>query len=135
MKNPTWTTIALLAVIAALFGLLLARGTAPVAHAESSEGRAGGIVALTSTLGGESLLYLVDTEREVILVYGYHTPGSRARDDLRSSVFEFLAGRLYRWDALLATRNEYSLKGLEALKDLRVLGKGGTKDLYERANR
>lgn len=135
VKRPSWLTLALAGVAAFSLGALLAERGAPAAHAQASEGKSEGLIALTSISAGESLLYLVDTRREVILVYAYHQPGRGTSGDVRSGAFEFLAGRLFRWDALLASKHEYSLKGIESLEGLRVLGKDSAKDLYERSNR
>lgn len=101
MQHRSWPTVGLLCIIAMLLGILLVPRDVPLAHAESSEGRAEGTIALTSAVGRDSLLYIVDTNREVILVYGFHVPGSRtSAGGVRTGVFEFLAARLYRWEAL-----------------------------------
>jgi len=124
--------MALLGVIAVLLCLLLVLRHSPPAEAQVSEGRAANIIAVASSFGGESLLYLVDTTREVILVYGFHQPGHHAVRDVRTGVFEFLAGRLYRWDALLASKREYSMRGVRTLRGLRVHGAGGSEEEYKR---
>ena len=129
MRNCTWLTVGLLAGIAILLALLLALQTAPAAQAQASEGRAGNVIAVAAPLGQESLLYLIDTAREVVLVYGFHYPGSGGtRRDVRSGAFEFLAGRLYRWDAMLASRREYSVKGIRTLRGLRPSGGAGSSE-------
>lgn len=136
MQHRSWPTVGLLCIIAMLLGILLVPRDVPLAHAESSEGRAEGIIALTAAVDRDSLLYIVDTNREVILVYGFHVPGSRtSAGRVRTGVFEFLAARLYRWDALLAAKHEYSMKGMKALQGLRVDGPGGARTLVEKDGR
>ena len=68
MGNRSWPTAALLGVIALLLGVLIVLERSPAAEAQASEGRAGNIIAVATPIGDESLLYLVDTTREVILV-------------------------------------------------------------------
>lgn len=129
MGNRSWPTAALLGVIALLLGVLIVLERSPAAEAQASEGRAGNIIAVATPIGDESLLYLVDTTREVILVYSFHHPGSIARSrDVRTGAFEFLAGRLYRWDAMLASKRQYSLKGVRQLQGLRPNGGPGSSE-------
>ncbi|NQT50897.1 hypothetical protein HQ576_02540 [bacterium] len=136
MQHPSWVTTILLCIIALLAGVVVAPyGGAPAAEAQASEGRTEGIIAVSSTVDRGSLLYLVDTEREVILLYGFHSSGSRTGGTLRTGYFEFLAGRLYRWDALLATKREYSLKGVNSLQGLRVFGPDGAQGLVDKDGR
>ena len=137
MSMRSWPTVGLLAVIAVLLALLLAGHRAPTAEAQVSEGRAGNIIAVAAPIGDESLLYLVDTSREVVLVYSFHFPGISVRNrDVRSGAFEFLAGRLYRWDAMLASKRQYSLKGLRSLQGLRPNGGPGSSEFeYKQVER
>jgi len=76
-----------------------------VARAERGSS-AGNWILITSTIQtGESLLYMFNTERQVLLVYAFYrragtTRGaSRYRGDL-----EFLAGRHCKWDTLYSQR-------------------------------
>ena len=129
MQHRVWVTMGLLAGISLLLVFMLALELVPMAQAQVSEGRVGGVIAIAAPIGQESLLYLIDTSREVILVYGYHYPGGgTTRRDVRSGAFEFLAGRLYRWDAMLASRREYSLKGVRTLRGLRPNGGEGSSE-------
>ena len=133
MPIRSWLTVILLCLIALLLGVLAAPLATSATPASSSEGQAAGIIAVTSAAETDSLLYLVDTNREVILVYGYHVPASRTSSgSVRTGVFEFLAGRLYRWDALLAAKREYSIKGIKSLEGLRVDGPDGARSLVEK---
>ena len=129
MRNQSWPTAALLGVIALLLGLLIVLQRSPAAEAQASEGRSGSIIAVATPIGDESLLYLVDTSREVVLVYAFHHPGSLGRSrDIRTGSFEFLAGRLYRWDAMLASKRQYALKGVRQLQGLRPNGGAGSSE-------
>jgi hypothetical protein len=129
----SWLTVALLCLVALLLGVLVAPLATSAAPASSSEGQAAGVIAVTSAVDLDSLLYLVDTNREVVLVYGYHVPAPRiGSGGARSGEFEFLAGRLYRWDALLAAKREYSMKGIKSLQGLRVDGPDGARSLVEK---
>lgn len=134
MVRRSWPTVALLVVIALLVGLLVVVQHSPSAQAQVSEGRAGDVIAVAAPIHDESLLYVIDTNREVILVYSFHFPGSTLRRrDVRSGAFEFLAGRMYRWDAMLTTKREYSLKGIGELHGLRPQGGPGSSEFeYKR---
>ncbi|MFW6108664.1 MAG: hypothetical protein ACOC8D_02505 [bacterium] len=134
MARRTWPTVALLAAIAVLLGLLVLVQHAPSAQAQVSEGRTGDVIAVAAPIQDESLLYLIDTNREVILVYSFHFPGSALRRrGVRTGAFEFVAGRLYRWDAMLVSRREYSLKGIGELEGLRPQGGPGSSEFeYKR---
>ena len=54
---------------------------------------------------GEGLLYMFNTEKEVLLVYSYHRGRRAGATATGRNTFEgdlqFLAGRHCRWDALL----------------------------------
>lgn|GEM_PF-2050296 len=133
MTGRAWVTVALLCVNGALLALLGVGWLSAPAQAQVSEGRAEHVIAIATSHGEGSVLYLIDTSREVILVYGLHEPGPAKSRDLRSAAFEFLAGRLYRWDLLLASKREYALRGLRSLSGLRALGPGSSEEEYKRA--
>jgi hypothetical protein len=122
--------------VAACTALIVTIQSAAPAQAQVSEGSAPGIIAIAAKVQDDSLLYLVDTQREVVLVYGFHLPGQRTMSaGVRTGVFEFLAGRLYRWDALLASKREYSIRGIDSLRGLRVWGPEGAKTIVEQEGR
>ncbi len=131
MANSRLVTFVLLFLVALLLGLLLGLRQGAPAQAGVSEGRAGDVTALTTELHGNSILYLVDATREVILVYGYNDLNQTPNRDLRTGSFEFLAGRLYRWDALLSTKREYAIHGVRTLHGLRPLGPGSSEEEYK----
>jgi len=132
MPDRSWVTVALLVVVAVLMAALLVVRQSPSAHAQASEGQAGRVIAIAAPYGEESLLYVIDTSREVVLVYGFHQPGQAAGNDLRNGVFEFLAGRLYQWDLMLAGKREYSMKGVNSLRGLRVHGPYSSEAEYQK---
>ena len=131
MRNRSLVTIVLLFLVALLLGLLAGLHQAAPVQAGVSEGRAADMIALTTEVHGNSLLYLVDVSREVILVYGFQDINQTATRDLRSGSFEFLAGRLYRWDALLSAKREYAIRGIRTLRGLRPIGPGSTEEEYK----
>jgi hypothetical protein len=133
MRNRPLLSVLLVAILALLLGLLLGLRQSTPAQAQVSEGRAGDIIAVASTVAGGSLLYLVDTNREVVLVYGYQDFGPTGTHwDLRNGAFEFLAGRLYRWDALLSTKREYSIKTGWTRRGLPAFGPRSSEEEYKR---
>lgn len=132
VARHAWVTGALVAVIAVLLALLLGVRHVPTAQGEVSEGQADKVIAIASTQPSGTVLYLIDTNREVILVYGLHNPGPGKVMDLRTCAFEFLAGRPYRWDLLLASKREYALRGVRSLSGLRALGAGSSEEEYKR---
>lgn len=107
MKTETLLKCALMMLVVAL-GVVVtswAGSEKNTARAEPSSS-AGNWILVTSTINtGENLLYMFNTEREVLLVYAFYRRGmakgaSRYRGDL-----EFLAGRHCKWDALYSQRS------------------------------
>ncbi|MFP4056324.1 MAG: hypothetical protein ACLF0G_05610 [Candidatus Brocadiia bacterium] len=132
MDRRSWLTVCLLGVIVGLGALLLASRLLAPAHAQASEGQTPNVIAIATPYGDESLLYLVDTQRQVVLVYGFHEPGRTGILDPRSGAFELLAGRLYRWDALMVSKHgEFALRGIGSLRGPRVYGPGGSEEAYK----
>lgn len=135
MRAKIWLTAGLLGLVLALLASLLCVQQRATAQATVSEGQADKLIAISASHADGNLLYLIDTTREVILVYGFSSPGTATSRELRNGVFEFLAGRLYRWDLLLAAKREYSSKGMAAVRGrgLRVRGEGSSEEEYKRA--
>lgn len=132
MTRRALVTGGLMGLIGLLVALLVVLGL-PAAQAQVSEGQTGKVIAIASTISdASSLLYVIDTTREVILVYGYYNPGPGKLGDLRAGSFEFLAGRLYRWDLLLSTKREYAHRGFRSSGGLRALGPGSSEEEYKR---
>ncbi len=133
MARQAWASCVLLAVAVVLVAAVLMVRSPRAAQAQASEGKADSVIAVATPCADGNLLYLIDTSREVILVYGFHTPGPAKTQDMRNGAFEFLAGRLYRWDVLLATKQEYSMRGVRTLGGLRPFGPGSSEEQYKRA--
>lgn len=132
VSKQAWVTSGLLVTIVVLLALLLVARQVPSAAGQVSEGQTEKVIALTTTYADGNLLYVIDTTREVILVYGFHNPGPGKMADVRTGAFEFLAGRLYRWDLLLASKHEYALRGVRTLGGLRPTGAGSSEEEYKR---
>ena len=139
MASRQWVSVGLLGMIALLLAALLLTRTAPAAQAQASEGRTEHVIAIAAPYGSstnsDSLLYIIDTAREVILVYGFHNAAQSPNRDMRNGAFEFLAGRLYRWDLLLSTKREYAIHGVRTLQGLRVFGPGSSEQEYQNAEK
>ncbi len=87
-----------------------------VARAQGGGGSASGSwILVTSTIqSGESLLYMFNTDKEVLLVYAFYRRAGTGRSTSRyRGDLEFLAGRHCRWDALYSqlTPYPYELEG------------------------
>mgnify|MGYP005867451397 CR=1 FL=1 len=81
MAKRAWLTAALLALVVVLLAALAALRL-PAAHGQVSEGQAGKVIAIASSMSEASnLLYVIDTSREVILVYALR--GVRSLSGLR----------------------------------------------------
>lgn len=100
----------LIGLIIVLLGVILLQGSgtnpagaAVVAKDGAAQPRgvgasAGGVIAVTGQYDqNSSVLYLIDTEREVILTYGCYPKGNR--NAFQDPVFDFMHGRSYAWDA------------------------------------
>ncbi|HUT35833.1 MAG TPA: hypothetical protein VNE39_20265 [Planctomycetota bacterium] len=133
MSRQAWLSGVLSVAVVVLLALLFVVRQSPSAQGQVSEGQADKVIALASTHAGGSVLYVIDTSREVVLVYGFHNPGPGKTADVRTGAFEFLAGRSYRWDLLLASKREYALRGVRTLSGLRPAGPGSSEEEYKRA--
>ncbi|MBM4033975.1 MAG: hypothetical protein FJ291_19660 [Planctomycetes bacterium] len=133
MSRQGWLTGILLVAVAVLAALLIVASRSPAAQGQVSEGQTDKVIAIAATQADGTLLYIIDTTREVILVYGFHSPGPARTGDMRTGAFEFLAGRPYRWDLLLSSKREYALRGVRTLTGLRPIGPGSSEEEYKRA--
>lgn len=112
MKAEVLTKAALMVLIVGLAVVITSwlGSEGAVARAQGGGGDASRKwIVVTSTIQtGESLLYMFNTEREVLLVYAYYRRSgpnrgtSRYRGDL-----EFLAGRHCKWDARYSQLRPY----------------------------
>jgi len=81
-----------------------------VARAQGGGGSASGKwILVTSTIqAGESVLYMFNAEKEVLLVYAYYRRSGTTRGSSRyRGDLEFLAGRHCKWDALYSQQRPY----------------------------
>ena len=66
---------------------------------------AGGIIALTGAFSSDlDILYVVDTNNQVILAYTFRPPGQGRGGLVTTGTFEFLAARHYKWDTLVGAK-------------------------------
>jgi hypothetical protein len=77
---------------------------------------ANGWIVVASNLGetGDGLIYVLDTERETLMVYAFYRRAGIARGANRfDGDLEFLAGRHVKWDSLFSSRYvfPYSMGG------------------------
>ena len=98
--NLFWQGLSCVALVAALAVVVVHVTSARPARAGG--GSAGGIIAVTEADNGEARLYLIDTNRKVVLVYGAY----RQRDK-----FTMLAGRYFDVDAQATVGSEWPFKG------------------------
>jgi len=104
------------------------------AKADGGGGSASGEwMMVASTLReGEGLIYVVNTKREVLLVYSYHR-GRKTRDDRQfTGDLQFLAGRHMKWDVLYCQLLPYPTVR-SAYKDM--LTPAEVQKLFERVSR
>jgi hypothetical protein len=133
MRAKIWLTAGLLGLVLALLASLLCVQQRATAQATVSEGQTDKLIAIAASHADGNLLYLIDTTREVILVYGFSSPGTVTSRELRNGSFQFLAGRLYRWDLLLASKREYSISGFQNRRGLPPQGPGSSEEQYKHA--
>lgn len=105
MKTETLLKTALMLLIVVLIVVVTSwvASERTVARAQGGGGSASGKwVMVTSTIQtGESILYMFNAEKEVLLVYAYYRRSGTSRGQSRyRGDLEFLAGRHCRWDAL-----------------------------------
>ena len=111
-----WQGLACVALVAALGVAVMHVSSARPVRAEA----AGNIIAETASENGLHRLFLIDTSRKVILVYG----GRNQYD------FTMLAGRYFDYDAQATVNNEWTFKqnGYPAKQmQIYVSSKTGTK--------
>jgi predicted alpha/beta-hydrolase family hydrolase len=109
-----WRGVACVALLAAL-GYLAHRFAA--AEPVRAQGMAGSVIAVTGDEQDLHRLYLVDTSRKVVLVYGTSSSAGRG--------FTLLASRYYEFDVLATVNTEwpYRNQGYPATQMKRHLDK------------
>jgi len=76
-------------------------------QAQGIAAASGNYVAITAPYGQrQSVLYLLDTKNETLLVYAFHptTPSMADSSPIVSGELSLLAGRLMRWDTLAISK-------------------------------
>jgi len=125
----------LVGAVVALGSLLILTNlpsTSARAQGGGGGGGAGSVVALTTEfVQGQNLLYVIDTQAQAILVYGFFT--NTASSNIvgmiqRNTTFNLVAGRSYKYDVQLVDKGGYfgrSEPGLdEVRKKLNEIGGG-----------
>jgi hypothetical protein len=60
-----------------------------------------GVIAVTGQFSdNKSVLYLIDTKREVILTYACYSKSRTTTGQFGTPILDFLNGRTYSWDAI-----------------------------------
>jgi len=68
---------------------------------------ANGVIAVTGQYSNDaSVLYLIDTNREVILTYACYTRNRGTTNAFADPIFDFLNGRSYAWDAAYCQKGD-----------------------------
>jgi len=120
MKKVSVLNGILIGLVVVLLGVVLMQGTGNVAGAAVGVGGdeggakelrgtaagAGGVFAVTGQYAQDnSVLYIIDTNREVILCYACY-PKGRA-NVFKDPTMDFLSGRNYVWDASYVQKAGY----------------------------
>ena len=102
----------LIGLIVVLAGVILVQdgGNNAATAAEGASGMgvgANGVIAVTGQiLQYNSVLYLIDTRREVILTYGCYSSGrGNVATAMKAARLTFLNGRVYTWDVAYAKQS------------------------------
>ena len=96
--NVFWQGLTCVALVAALAVVVMhVVSERPV---KAGGGAAGGIIAVTEADGSQARLYLIDTSRKVLLVYGGY----------QKDRFSMLAGRYIEYDMQATVGNEWPFK-------------------------
>lgn len=113
MKTQAILIGALVGAVVALGTLLVLTNlpsTAAQAQGGGGGGGAGNVVAIaTDFLEGQSLLYVIDSQAQVILAYGFYrtATGDAVGAIRRSTMFDLVGGRSYKYDAQYVDRAGY----------------------------
>ncbi len=97
--NMFWQGLSCVALVAALAVVVV--HVTSVRSVKAGGGASGGIIAVTETDGGEARLYLIDTNRKVLLVYGSYRQKDR---------FLMLAGRYFDMDSQATVGMQHRFK-------------------------
>jgi len=113
MRGIAWLNLVLIGLVLLLAALLVDSNrsdrwvrAAEDPDAAAQPGAAGGVIGVVGRYTVDSdILYMIDTNRETILVYSYSRPPSSSSSKIwERGYFQLLAGRSYKWDTLAATK-------------------------------
>ena len=113
MKAEVLLKAALMVLVVALAVVitswLSSEGAAARAQGGGGGSASGKWILVTSTIQtGESVLYMFNAEKEVLLVYAYYRRSGTTRGSTRyRGDLEFLAGRHCKWAALYSQQRPY----------------------------
>jgi hypothetical protein len=115
MKTDTLLRAALMLLVIALVVVITSWVSSEhsPALAQGGGGSASGhwILVASTIQTGESVLYMFNTEKEVLLVYAFYRRSGTTRGQSRyQGDLEFLAGRHCKWDVLYSQLTPYPYK-------------------------
>jgi len=136
MRMQSLLKAVLLLLVVALAVTVTSWVTSEYAEARA-DGGGGGVagdwIMVASTIrDGEGLIYVLNTKKEVLLVYAYHRGKKSTSRRLFTGDLQFLAGRHCKWDVLYSQLLPYPTERASS-RDL--LTPAQIKKLYEKANR
>ena len=87
------------------------------AEAQATSGSAGAATIVTASYDGEqSVCYVLNAEKQTILIYSFNPPEAGSKNNLQNGQFEFLAGRHIKFDELLVQKlGDYQFKGVKRM--------------------
>jgi|GEM_PF-2652199 len=111
MKLETLAKTALFGLVLALAVVLTSWFTSERSPAYADVSQGGGWIMVSSQLAvGDGMIYLFNTEKEVLLVYAfYRRQGGGGTSRFRGGL-EFIAGRHCKWDTLFSQQLPYPLR-------------------------
>ncbi len=123
MKIETLLKTALMLLVVALAVVITSwfTGSRNAALAEGGGVSGGSWIMVASELReGEGLIYMFNTEKEVLLVYAYHRGriGVGANNRAFTGDLQFLAGRHCKWDLLYSVRQPYNPSGPQTKSEM-----------------
>jgi len=112
MKTPGVLVAVLIGLIVVLVGVILIQESRfNVASAQEAGGvgvTANGVIAVTGLYSSDqSVLYVIDTNREVLMTYACYTKTAGRTSMFQRPFLSFLTGRSYVWDATLVQRKGF----------------------------
>jgi len=112
MKTSGVLVAVLIGLIVVLVGLIVLQESRYNIATAQDAGAAGvaanGVIAVTGLYSSDqSVLYVIDTNREILMTYACYTKTGGRTTMFRQPYLTFLNGRSYVWDATLTQRRGY----------------------------